>query len=227
MIGIIGAMQIEIEGIKKLMTDVRELKTAGITIFTGTISGKKVALAESGIGKVFAAVAATAMLTAFPEISEVINLGVAGGVKKQGDIIIGSKCVQHDYSGDADGLKPGVVTGYDSAYFACDSGMIALMQKAVGEKDCYTGTIASGDQFICDEGKLNWIATTFSALAVDMESAAIAHVCDIFQKKYLALRTLSDGAGENAVSDFWEFVGKAAQRSTAAVLKYIELNDNI
>ncbi len=227
MIGIIGAMEIEIAGLITRMTDVREISRGKITVTYGKLSGAEVAVCRSGIGKVHAASAAVFMLERFPAIELMINLGVAGGVKpgiRQGDIVVASAAVQHDYDQTPDGLVKGQICGYEDPLLPCD--------KAAAERMCGvlstlgyrfdTGVIASGDQFISSKTKAAALYTEFNAYACDMETASVAHVCDIFSKCFLGIRSISDNADGGAVEDFYSFVQKAAARSINAVVEFVK-----
>ncbi|MCL2798123.1 MAG: 5'-methylthioadenosine/adenosylhomocysteine nucleosidase [Firmicutes bacterium] len=228
MIGIIGAMEIEIAGLVGKLTGAREIAAGKITVTTGKLAKTSVAVCRCGIGKVHAATAATLMIRCFPKIDLIINLGVAGGVKpgiKQGDFVVATASVQHDYDLVADGLIKGQIHGYEKTAFDSDSAAVVKMC-AVLQKlgfDYEKGIIASGDQFIWDKQKAVELYNEHGAYACDMETAAIAHVCDMFGKRFLGVRSMSDNADGGAVEDFFEFAVKAAERSIAAVEAYIKV----
>ena len=226
MIAIIGAMEIEIAGLVKKMTGAKEISKGKISVTVGKLNGKDVAVCKCGIGKVHAAAAAAFILERFNKIKLVINLGVAGGIKpgiKQGDFVAASAAVQHDYDHTPDGLIIGQVAGYDNREFICDKAAAEKMCKIL-KKLGYTheyGVIASGDQFIESKEKSAWLYKEFNAYAVDMETAAIAHVCDMFNIPFLGVRSISDNADGGAVEDFYSFAEKAAERSISAVCAFL------
>jgi len=226
MIAIIGAMQVEIEGLLSSTKNKKNITIADTIITTGKLNGASVAICRSGIGKVHAAVAATAMLLKLPKINLMINLGVAGGIKKgikQGDFVVAKESIQHDVDLSGEGLPIGLVEGREDRSFYSDK---TAVQKicAVLKNLNYThtaGTIVSGDQFIHDKNKVNWLKEEFAADAVDMETAIIAHVCSLFKVPFLAVRSMSDNADGGAIEDYHEFVKKAAERSISAVKAFV------
>ena len=227
MIGIIGAMEIEIAGLIKKMTDVKKIKSGKISVFTGKIGDKAVAAARCGVGKVSAAAVAAFLTERFKALGLIINLGVAGGIKpdiKQGDFVVASAAVQHDYDLTPDGYIIGTVEGYANREFTCDQAAADKMCQIL-KKLGYAfqrGVIASGDQFIKSKEKSAWLREEFNAYACDMETAAVAHVCDIFGKKFLGVRSMSDNADGGAIEDFYAFAEKAAARSINAVCAFLE-----
>ena len=226
MIGIIGAMEIEIAGLIKKMTGVHTVSVGKITLTTGTLRDVPVVVCLAGIGKVHAAAAATLLCERFPGVGLLINLGVAGGVMpgiKQGDFVVASESVQHDFDAAAEGYPKGRVAGYAQTGFTSDSAAVDTMCAVLAKSGFRyeRGVIASGDQFIWDKGKASSLYTEFGALACDMETAAIAHVCDLFGKKFLGVRSVSDNADGSAPEAFFAFVEKAAGRSIAAVEAFV------
>lgn len=225
MLGVIGALRVEIDGLLNLMSDKTEVKAGNFTFTKGYVSGKEIVVMYCGVGKVFSSTAAALMIEKF-NVTSMINIGVAGGIKPlvQGDIVLSDKAVQHDYMATADGLLPGQVQGFDSPYFACDSEMVSNLSKAIAAAgyECNIGTIASGDQFINSSGKIAELKDLFDPKAVDMESAAIAQVCAYQNVKFVAMRAISDNGDEEAVLSFYDFVEMAAKRTVESIAKYIE-----
>ena len=228
MIAIIGAMEVEIAGVVSKITELQVVKSGKLQVARGKIGGKEVAVCRCGIGKVNAAAAASFMIERFKDITLVINLGVAGGIKsgiRQGDFVVASAAVQHDYDLSPDGSPVGRVAGYESHEFTCEREAADKMSQALTALGYthYRGVIASGDQFINCKQKCHDLSTQFRAYACDMETAAIAHVCDLFGKKFLGVRAMSDNADGTAIDDFYTFMQKAAERSIAAVCRFLEL----
>ena len=156
MIGIIGAMSIEIDGLVAIM-DERKTISCGIYNYeVGKIFGKEVVVCRCGIGKVFSSTATALMIEKFAPVA-IINIGVAGGAKPlcQGDIVVSKRTVQHDYDGTADGLKLGQVHGFDSQYFYCDENLVNSISKVIDEfgYSYIVGTVATGDCFVSDNAK--------------------------------------------------------------------------
>ena len=225
MIGIIGAMSIEIDGLVAIM-DERKTISCGIYNYeVGKIFGKEVVVCRCGIGKVFSSTATALMIEKFAPVA-IINIGVAGGAKPlcQGDIVVSKRTVQHDYDGTADGLKMGQVHGFDSQYFNCDENLVNAISKVIDEfgYSYIVGTVATGDCFVSDNAKSSFIAKTFDANAFDMESGAINQVCNVQNVPFVALRAISDNGDDSAMKSFYEFVTEAATRSISIISKYIQ-----
>jgi adenosylhomocysteine nucleosidase len=228
MVGIIGAMEIEVSGYLKLMTKKTVADFRGGQIYTGKINGKDAAVIKCGIGKVNAAVAASALILRVNGLRFIINSGVAGGLKngiKHGDFVVASAAVQHDYDQTFDGLKPGQIPGFNSGEFTCDKG---LADKFCGVLsglgyDYSRGVIASGDQFISGKQRRDTIRAVFDASACDMETAAIAQVCQMFSVPFLGVRAISDCADDSAVSDFYSFCVSSSEKSITAVCEFLKI----
>ncbi len=127
-IGIVGAMAQEVEILKNLMADRTETRVASAVIFEGKINGKNVALLQSGIGKVAAAIGTTALLQlAKPDF--VINTGSAGGVAKGlkvGDIVISDETRYHDADVTAFGYEKGQLPANPAAFLSDKNWQISL-----------------------------------------------------------------------------------------------------
>ncbi len=220
MIGLIGAMSIEIEGIRAKMTDKESRKVSGIEFVSGKLEGKDVVTAVCGVGKVFAAICAEAMiLTYSPEL--IVNTGVAGGISRQlaiGDIAVGERVVQHDMDTTPIGDPRGLLSGINMVYLDCDKAASQLLAQCARElgKNTVFGTIATGDQFIASSEKNRELEESFSAIAAEMEGGAIGHVCYVNGVRFAVLRSISDSANEGSVSDYPAFAKMAAE-------KYIEI----
>ncbi len=111
MIGIIGAMEIEVAGITAALTDHKTETLCGVTFHTGKLNGTDVVAAKCGVGKVNAAMCTAAMILSYAP-SVVINTGVAGGIGegvKIGNMVVASHTVQYDYDTTAIGEPKGFV----------------------------------------------------------------------------------------------------------------------
>ena len=230
MIGIICAMQIEADGVLALCENKNTAEKYGMTFTTGTLNGKELVVVVCGIGKVNAAMCASTLINDYkPEL--VINSGVAGALSPLvtvGDIVIGTKAVEHDMNTTALGDKQGEVTFTDGKvlFFDCDPEASRLLeQSCAGIDDTKTvrGIIASGDVFVSDRKKRMLINDRFGALACEMEGAAIGHVCFVNGVDFLIVRAVSDSANENSVMDFPQLVSRAAVISSTLVEKMLEI----
>ncbi len=224
MIGIIGAMSIEIDEIVNKLTEKNEYSYKTYNFVSGKLCGKDVVVCKCGIGKVNASTATMLMKVKY-DVDVLINIGVAGGYKtlKQGDIVISSKTVEHDYDGTPDGLTLGQVHGFDSPFLDCDEELVSSLHKIACERGYSTvvGAVATGDQFIASNVKSSLITQTFGAVAYDMESGAINHACKNLGIRFVAIRAISDNGNDEAIESFYEFVTKAALKSEDLVCSYI------
>lgn len=224
MIGIICAMQIEADGVLALCENKNTAEKYGMTFTTGTLNGKELVVVVCGIGKVNAAMCASTLINDYkPEL--VINSGVAGALSPLvtvGDIVIGTKAVEHDMNTTALGDKQGEVSFPDGKvlFFDCDPEASRLLeQSCAGIDDTKTvrGIIASGDVFVSDRKKRMLINDRFGALACEMEGAAIGHVCRCCNIPFAILRAISDDLNENTGVDFVKFCALAAEKTVKAI----------
>lgn len=228
MIGIIGAMSVEIDGIKQRIEQAEVRRIGGVEFVSGKLCGKDVVAAQCGIGKVNAAICAQSMiLTYSPEL--MINSGVGGSLTKEltfGDIAIARSLVQHDVDTSPLGDPVGLVSTVNKIYFDCDERAVSLIDGIVREMEGVSGTvgtIASGDQFIGSGERKDWIEKQFGAIACEMEGGAIAQVCDVNQVKCAVIRAISDNADDDSHMDYGQFVQMAARRSIDVLLKLLSV----
>ncbi|WP_431798748.1 5'-methylthioadenosine/S-adenosylhomocysteine nucleosidase [Halobacillus andaensis] len=221
-IGIIGAMDEEIERLKNEMK-VREVHHAADSIFIeGELCNHSVVLLKSGIGKVNAAIATTIMHERF-SVDRVINTGSAGGFAKElevGDLVISSLVTHHDVDVTAFKYEYGQVPGLP-AMFAADEELIELAMRAVQSTDVKAkkGIIATGDSFMQEESRVNFVRDKFpEMIAAEMEAAAIAQVCYKYETPFVVIRALSDIAGKESSISFEQFLPKAANNAAVMIL---------
>lgn len=214
MIGIIGAMAVEVDGFEAIMTDKSYKTVSGIKYTVGKLWGKETVVAVSGIGKVNAAICTQTMIMLYsPDF--IINSGVAGGLDQSLnvlDAVVAEYVVQHDMDTSAVGDPVGFISGLDMIKIPCDKKICKLLKDSAEESDIHvlTGTIASGDQFVCSNERRKYIIETFNAYACEMESAAIGHVCFKNNTPFCAIRSISDNADDNSHLSYTEFVNAAA-----------------
>ncbi len=225
-IGIIGAMDKEIELLKSALHNMQTHTFGQMTVYTGELSGKRVCLSLSGIGKVNAAIATTLLIQYFtPDV--VINTGSAGGLATGlavGDVVIGTETAHHDVNVTAFGYVHGQVPRLP-ARFASDTALIELAQSAAAAQNLpvRTGLIVSGDQFISDETvRDNIIAHFPDAQVVEMEAAAIAQTCAVLNTPFVIVRAVSDTADGAAAVSFETFLETAAVSSANMVRHLIQ-----
>ncbi len=223
-IAIIGAMEEEVELLRKEITTPTLTEIAGCEFIEGQIVNRDVILVKSGIGKVNAAIATTILLTKFnPDV--VLNTGSAGGFKESleiGTVVISNEVRHHDVDVTAFGYEIGQVPGHPAAYIA-DPALVDIARAAVDEVGRHahtTGLIASGDTFMSDSNYVEQVREQFpTMIAAEMEAAAVAQVCHQFGTPFVVIRALSDIAGKQSSLSFDEFLPIAAQHSTDVVLK--------
>ena len=222
-IGIIGAMPQEVEHLASLLQDRRTRTHVGCTFHLGKLHDMDVILLQSGIGKVNAAVGTTLMLDLYqPEA--IINTGSAGGFGEGleiGDVVVSSEVRHHDVDAVVFGYEYGQVPQMPAAYLP-DPRLITLAREcveALGEVKVVEGLIATGDVFMASLERVNQARMLFpTMLAAEMEAAAIAQTCHLFDCPFVVVRALSDivGGGDNHLS-FEQFLDQAASHSARMV----------
>ena len=228
-IGIIGAMQMEIDNLKEAMTDTTVSTYSGVEFVKGNIDGKEVVAAVCGIGKVFAAICAEAMILKF-DVDMIVNIGVAGSLTKDLsvlDIAVAKNVVQHDMDTSAIGDPVGLLSGINTIFLDANKSMNEVLCKCIEEKGLSykLGTIATGDQFIAKKEQKDLIKNRFEAIAAEMEGGSIGHVCFINNVPFAILRSISDSEG--GAMDYETFAEKAAVQSIEVVLDFIKKADEI
>ena len=226
MIGIIGAMEVEIEGIRSMMTDKNEKNVSGVRYVSGRLGNNDVVTAVCGIGKVFAAICAQTMILEYAP-AVIVNTGVAGSLSPAlnvCDIAVADKVVQHDMDTSPLGDPKGLVSGINVIYFEADKAVCELLSEIVTECGINTvlGTIASGDQFIASKEVKSRIVADFGAIACEMEGAAIGHVCYVNKTPFAVLRAISDKADGVAEIDYPSFCKMAADNYIKVIRLFCE-----
>ncbi len=222
-IGIIGAMQMEVDNLKEAMENQSTEIVSGITFVCGNIGDVEVVAAVCGVGKVFAAICAEAMILKFaPDM--VINIGVAGTLTKDlgvMDVAVASDVFQHDMDTSALGDPVGLISGLNQIFFPTDEKMKNMLCEVLRDKgiNYVTGPIATGDLFMHDSEKKAQIRQDFGAIAAEMEGGSIGHVCTVNKVPFAVLRSISDGDG--GAMDYQTFAEKAAEVSIEVVLEFI------
>lgn len=223
-VGIIVAMQEELEEVLKIMKELEEKEIYGISFINGKIENTEVVVVKSGVGKVNAARTTQILIDSF-NVKSVINVGSAGALNPAlniGDIVIAEKLIQHDFDITAFDHNKGYITGVGD-YIYSDYELVKKIQNVVNKmKDktykITTGVIASGDIFCTEVSMKDKIYSKFNAECVEMEGAAIAQVCYLDKIPFVVLRSISDSPNGNNAIVFDEFV-KLASKRCADILK--------
>lgn len=229
MLGIIGAMDEEVNQIKDLLENVEITKQAGMEFYKGVLSGKNVVIVRSGIGKINAAICTQILADRF-KVSAIINTGIAGSLHSEiniGDIVLSVDALQHDVDAVAFGYEIGVIPRMDTSIFNADKKLIELAEKcchkACEDLTVHKGRVVSGDQFISSKEKKDWLQKTFGGYCTEMEGAAIAHAAYLNNIPFLIIRAISDKADDSAHMDYPEFEAMAIKNSVN-LIKEIILN---
>ncbi len=203
--------------------DVSSVDTvAHADVYRGTLEGREIALVESGIGKVNASII-TALIIDRYDIKIVVNTGVAGALSTALDVtdmVVSTNVLHHDADASEFGYEPGQLPGMPKFYIA-DKGLNKLALQAVKkntEITGHSGLIVSGDAFVGSAPQKGMITEKFrQALAVDMESAAIAQTCYQHSTAFVIIRSISDKADDTADMSYNEFLSKACIHSSEVV----------
>ena len=200
-IGIIGAMEVEVASLKERMQDVEITRKASMEFYAGVLEGKKVVVVRSGIGKVNAD----------------INIG---------DIVVSTDLIHHDMNAVAFGYPVGQIPQMDAFSFHSDDALRKLAVQACKEVnpdiEVFEGRIASGDQFVADQGVKDFVVKEFGAYAVEMEGAAIAQAAYLNNVPFLVIRAISDKADGSAEMDYPTFEAMAAEHSFKLTLRILK-----
>lgn len=223
-IGIIGAMDSEINKLLEVAEIESTAVHAGVKFYSGKLSGVDCVIARCSEGKVNSALCAQAMADFYsPRL--ILNIGVAGGLGKNvhiGDVVIGTACVQYDFDATALGCPLAEVSVPNgegktkTVLFRCDKELSEkLAGKAQGLYDgtVHYGIIATGDRFVADPEVGNWLNSIFGALACEMEGASIAHACMANNIPCVVLRSISDNANDSDTVDFRTFADQSAEKA--------------
>jgi len=233
MIGIIGAMEEELELLESAMEGKRREAAGPFEFSRGTLEGKEAVLLRCGIGKVNAAVGCAMLIDRYKP-GLVINTGSAGGIDPDlsfGDVIISDGLLYHDVDVTAFDYEPGQVPRMP-AVFPVDETLVRLAEGAMDELKAektlpaalnhVRGLVASGDAFMHNPERIAAVRATFPKVrAVEMEGAAIAHACFLFKTPFIIIRALSDIAGAESREKSEEFLGLASTNSAELVRRIV------
>lgn len=240
MIGIISAMQEELDALLAELKDVSTTTKGKRTYFKGLLFNKQVVIVFSRWGKVAASATTTQLINDFSP-TEIIFTGVAGGIIDNiaiGDIVIGSELYQHDMDArpfyqqfEVPILKKLAFKTQDqealitaSEHFLTD--YHSYVNQALAEEfhiktpKVMLGDIASGDQFISSVKKIDSLNKHLpSVTCVEMEGAAVSQVCYEYEIPFSIIRIISDKANDNAHIDFAKFMKEVASKYALGILK--------
>jgi len=227
-IGIVGAMEQEIELLRSMLEDVNIKNAAGSEFIQGRLYDRDVVLVRCGVGKVNAAVCTQALLD-LCGADYIVNTGVAGGIARGvglGDVVITTDFVQHDFDCVGAGYAAGVIPGDKPGFYKADGALAARAAAACDavfpESKVHTGLIATGDRFVTSSEAVRSLRESYNPLCVDMETAAIAQTCALNGVPFVAVRSISDNADEEAGMTFEQYLKLAAEESCRVVCQMVK-----
>lgn len=228
MIGIIGAMDEEVNKLKDALSDAEVVTVAAMSFYKGIFEGKPVAIVRSGIGKVNAGICAQILADKF-QVKYIINTGIAGSLRNEiniGDIVLSEDALQHDMEAVAFGYEPGVIPRMETSAFKGDKRLIEIAKSACKtacpEVGVHVGRVLTGDQFISDKNVKNRLVDTFAGYCCEMEGAAIAQTAYLNNIPFLIIRAISDKADDSASMDYPAFEAMAIENSVKLVTEIIK-----
>ena len=225
-IGIIGAMELEVDALKAQLSHVAVTQKAGMEFHEGTLNGAPVVVVQCGIGKVNASLCVQILADLFA-VTHVINTGVAGSLNAKldiGDILVSTEAVHHDVDVQIFGYAPGEVPGIGCQAFKADAAMAEkALEICAKETDfrAIPGRVVSGDQFISDSAVKDRLISVFAGDCAEMEGASIAQGAYLNGLPFLILRAISDKADGSAELDYPTFERTAARRCADLVQKLV------
>ena len=224
-LGIIGAMEQEVETLLAAMTDKQAQIHAGSTFFEGTLEGLPAVVVRCGIGKVNAALCAQILCSCYG-ITHLVNTGIAGSLSNSldiGDLVVSQDAMYHDFDCVHFGYPFGKVPGMEVTAFPADDTLLAYAFAAAEEVNpghTKIGRIASGDQFVASQEKKDAIISATHGVCTEMEGAAIAQTSYLNGIPFVIIRTISDKADNSASVDYPTFEKKAIANEVKIVKKF-------
>ncbi len=211
MLAVVGAMEEEIDLLAQAMSVAERHVRAGVEVVSGAFRGVDLVVARCGIGKVNATICTQMLIDHYP-LDKMIFSGVAGGLlpnMRVGDLVVASHVIQYDVDLTAFGRRHGELPDKGRTVESCPAlvqlaadAYDAVFDGGAGDPNLMLGTVVSGDRFVQDPDTLRWLQREFSALATEMEGAAVGYTCDLNGIPFVVIRGLSDTAGSEAAADF-------------------------
>ena len=212
-VGIIGAMDEEVEILINNMVNKSVVNKAGMDYYVGELSSKNVVVVKCGIGKINAAVCSQILISEFG-VDAIINSGVAGALDNKlniGDIVVSRDTLNHDMDTTDFGDYYGVIPRMDKSIFEADNNLINLAIDSGKKYDIgvVEGRVLSGDQFIANKEKKDWLVKQFNGTCAEMEGVAIGQTSYLNNIPFLILRAISDKADGSAYVTYEDFKEEA------------------
>ncbi len=197
-LGVVFALRIESGGLEDLLEDVVTTRGNGLIVRRGGLKGQRVAVVISGPGRDNAA-RATEALIAGHQPQWVFAAGLAGGLTPQlgrHEILMVDRLV------DTGGQHLALDLKVDPASLAAMPGV-------------HVGRLLSADRIIRLPEEKHALGKQYDALAVDMETYAVAEVCRRREVRFLAVRVIGDAVDDELPPDVEHLL---AQKTAAARL---------
>ena len=228
-IGIIVAIEEELNEMLKILSNIQEKEIYDLRFFEGKINSTEFVIVKCGVGKVNAARVTQILINSY-NVKYIFNIGVAGALNPElniGDIVIADKLVQHDFDITAFEHKKGYITGVGDYIYSNEELVNKFQEVAKKISDnnfkIKKGIIATGDIFCTEVRMKEKIFEKFSADCVEMEGAAIAQVCYLDKIPFIVIRSISDSPNGNNAIVFDEFVSLASKRCVKILKKFMEI----
>jgi adenosylhomocysteine nucleosidase len=241
-IGVLGIAG-EIAPIERRLQDSREVVVRGYVFRAGTLNGRQVVVGRSGAGKVNASIIATLLITHFNPTA-VLFSGTAGAVDpdlRPGDVVIGSTVAQHDVGLQTPsgirrrGMRNAVTGELDPLLVPAPETLVALARQSAqglrlppvrtpdGDRvpRIVEGVIVTGDVFLADMERREELRRTLGATAIEMEGAAVVQTCRQFSVSCLVVRSITDRADTQALTNYEQFLAAASENAAALVVAII------
>lgn len=227
-IGIIGAMDVEVDTLKKDANISKTTQIAEMDFCEGKLGEKNVVIVKCGMGKVNAGICANTLINDFG-CTKIINTGVAGSLDENidiGDFVVSTDAVQHDFDVEAIGFERGEIPYTEHYAFPADEEMRKAAVKAIEEKAenarAFEGRVCTGDQFISKKEQKDVITANFGGMCCEMEGGAIAQTCYLNHTPFVIIRVISDKPSETEIVDYKAFEAQAAKNCERIVRYMVE-----
>ena len=223
MIGIIGAMDEEISVISSEIKNLTVYDINNMKFYKGTIYDIDIVLVKSGIGMVNASITTTLLFKEFG-VDKILFSGVAGSLNRNvnvGDVVIGDSLLEYLFDATEFGYDIGTIPRMDTSIFRSDI-LLNKIKNILKNDNIYYGKILSGDKFVSNLSEKEKLGEKFNALAVDMESASVAHCAHVLGIEFAVIRSISDSLNSSSVMEYTEFVNLAANNSKDVILKILK-----
>jgi adenosylhomocysteine nucleosidase len=230
MIGLISALEEELQRLLQHADIEQTVVQSGITFYLGTFEQRKAILLRTGVGKVNAAVATQILIDRFG-VNSVVFTGLAGALVPnlcQGDVVVSSFVVQHDIDLTAFGRRPGEIPELTRMFEAdprlvrtvCDA-WEGLEEREEVDSQLLVGTIATGDSFIADARRIRYLQREFGAVATEMEGGAVGQVCVMNRVPFVVVRVISDSSEGGAAGEFVLFLEHASELTCRLLIETV------